>query len=801
MKRYTKLFFVLTFLLLLFAVSVVSASDDDMGSVDTVTEVIDDTSAMVSTQQSQISDNREADTMNVKRDDENIRRGNVLKATKNVTITPENYGRYVFEGSLLGATKNMKISFQGEFTDKGRIYINTGDLLLDGGNANFTNTYFILDASNITLANMTITNANTTYPVNNLQDNNTIENNTITIVNAKGKTAAIYSKANNTVITFNRLNVTGPAGNIDWEEDNSGICTTQAILSTECENNTITHNLITVNATDTGESFGTMEAITHSRIVANSLIAYNNITVTGGHFNYAVNQLDRVKNSTIMANRILSIGYRYADGIQVGDNATNIVITGNDITCICLNDTPVDEAALTYGIITTCQGGQPSTNFTITHNNLNMTGVVNYGMEIYKTTQTTVSDNIMTLNGQKSMGVGYCHSPNGILENNEIIISDVNITTINSVTEEIQPQTTGIKIQGSSDITINNNTIITADTKKEDTTIDTESMVTITNNQLTSSTQYGIQSIKYNTPPSMANNTVTTITHVDDVNSVINMPTTIKVKVTDTRANKIRYGRVILTDRDDNFIADATLDDGEAVLMVTFTQSMNTTITALFQGQTGLSSSQDQVTLLVMDFLSTTTLLQPVLVNTDGTALLTATVTSIVDVTSGCVYFKADGKILRDATTGKIIYATIGDSTATIIYDAPKTWNEDTKLEAVYMGSGVLTASTSQAVNPTMAESEEEHVLFNVSDATATAGEEVIITVTTKNLDAGKVVLKVNGKTVKAQDGRLYAKTSGETSTFTYTVPKTLKAGDYSIRAVYTSSTLRFDVTGRLVVV
>ena len=116
------------------------------------------------------------------------------------------------------------------------------------------------------------------------------------------------------------------------------------------------------------------------------------------------------------------------------------------------------------------------------------------------------------------------------------------------------------------------------------------------------------------------------------------------------------------------------------------------------------------------------------------------------------------------------------------------------------MGTNTNPKSESQTINPTPTTPETQEPIFIVEDVTANAGEDVTITLTTKNLDAGKVVLKVNGKTVKASDGKLYAKTSGETTTFTYIVPKTLKAGDYTIKAVYTSGTTKLEAESKLTV-
>ncbi|RAP43807.1 MAG: hypothetical protein BZ136_09345 [Methanosphaera sp. rholeuAM74] len=185
------------------------------------------------------------------------------------------------------------------------------------------------------------------------------------------------------------------------------------------------------------------------------------------------------------------------------------------------------------------------------------------------------------------------------------------------------------------------------------------------------------------------------------------------------------------------------------------------------------------------------------------TTVLTATITTSeeTEVNTGRVYFKVNGKILRDTDTGRILYADVTDGTATLDYQVPKTWNEETTIEAVFSGNDELPQVTSNTVNPTIATPETHEAEFAVADVTDTAGSEVTITVTTKNLDDGKVVLKVNGKTVKVDDGKLYAKVTGDLVIFTYTVPKTLKAGDYVIKVVYTSGATKLGVEGRLVVV
>ncbi|RAP44608.1 MAG: hypothetical protein BZ136_08710 [Methanosphaera sp. rholeuAM74] len=192
----------------------------------------------------------------------------------------------------------------------------------------------------------------------------------------------------------------------------------------------------------------------------------------------------------------------------------------------------------------------------------------------------------------------------------------------------------------------------------------------------------------------------------------------------------------------------------------------------------------------------------PILAEIDGnTDISVNALINDENIDSGRVYFTVNGKILRDQSTGKILYADVSDGVATLSdVNVTKAWNEDTEIVAVYQANNDVPSFTSDTVNPTITYPEATEPEFTVTDATATAGSEVTITVTTKNLGNGKVVLKVNGKTVKANDGKLYAKVTDDTTTFTYTVPKTLKSGGYTIKAVYTSGTSKLESEGVLTI-
>ena len=633
----------------------------------------------------------------------------VIKDTteSNIIITPENIEDYLLDGELIGINDDTNITFQGQFNDLEEIYISNNNLIIDGTDASFTNTYFTLDADNITIRNMNINNTDISeYTINSYGDNNIITNNTISQYNNEGKTATIYNIGDNTLITDNTLSVAGPALSIEYSEIDL-VANTQAILTNNADNNTISDNIISLtNSTPADDSwFSTIEAITTPG-ATNTLITNNQVNVTGARFNYGINLLGNVKNNNITQNNITVTGHRYTDGIQLGNNAQNNLIANNNIQLTCLNTTEADEAAISYGIIVTSQGGAISNNNTIRENNININGIVNYGMEIYTSTNTDIISNNITLNGAKSMGIGYAHSPNSTVANNTITTNDNSNLKINSVTEEIQPANTGIKIQQNSDnITIENNIIQTNDISQKDKTIDTEDLNTvIINNQLQSSSGFGADTIK----------TTQTDTVIENNTDIIK-ETTIKVDTT------------------------------------TFTVGETATITAsIYYGEDVLTN-----------------------------------------LSKGKVSFKVNGKTLKD-DNGKVIYAKVVNGTATIEdFVVPESWaKEGTTIQAVYSGSSDVgkLSSKKEEININ-----KEETSITTSDITATAGETITLTATitdnNKVINTGKVVFKINGKTVKDANGKvIYAKVVNNQVSVEYTLPADMKAKDYNITATFISS-------------
>ena len=653
----------------------------------------------------------------------------VLKLSQHqyLTITPENYESYIFNNELIGVDEDTNIIFKGDFINKGQISITTPGIIINGENATFTNTSFELDDVNITIKNMKINNTDTTeYTIKSAGNNNKIINNTIYTYNTNGKTAAIANTGgSNILISNNTVKVYGPALTITYGSGTS-IANTQGILSVGGENNIISKNNVKVyNSTNSDDSlYSTIEGITAPGKSNNILIINNNVTVTGGRFNYGINTLDRVNNTIIKDNNIHVTGHRYVNGIQMGNKATNCTITGNNITGICYNTTTFtdDNEPLAFGIITTSMGGGRTNNITITNNNIQLNSSVIYGMEIYQTSNTTINNNTILGNGNYTMGIGLAHSEDNTIINNEMILYGNSNIKINDIVEEIRPANTGIQIQQNSHNTqIDNNTIIIKDIGQHDLTINTENSIkntTITNNKLTTSTKTGTRTINTNYDTYLENNTraiINTKIVLETINAQVGDTINLKAYVYDIYGNPINTGRVV---------------------------------------------------------------------------------------------FKINGKTIKD-TNGNIIYATVKEGIATIEnYTVPANWFKiKSVLNVVYGGTSTYEQTRTNNTIPMNITKKTATMTMTTNTTTAKPGQTIKITVkiTEKdtNVNEGRVLFKVNGKTMRDNEGYIiYHEVKDGLVTITYTIPENARAQDYTFTCVYGNKLYnRNDVNSTITVV
>lgn len=158
------------------------------------------------------------------------------------------------------------------------------------------------------------------------------------------------------------------------------------------------------------------------------------------------------------------------------------------------------------------------------------------------------------------------------------------------------------------------------------------------------------------------------------------------------------------------------------------------------------------------------------------------------DINKGKISFKVDGKTLKDAN-GKVIYAKVVNGTAKIEnYPVPDTWTNKTVIQAIYTGSADLEKMTSEKTAITISAREPT---ITTEDVSAAVGSKVTLTATINTdatINTGKVVFKINGKTVKDENGKvIYAKVSDNQVSVEYTIPADMKTGTYNLTAVFLS--------------
>ncbi|MBR3213823.1 MAG: hypothetical protein IKF79_04815 [Methanosphaera sp.] len=113
----------------------------------------------------------------------------------------------------------------------------------------------------------------------------------------------------------------------------------------------------------------------------------------------------------------------------------------------------------------------------------------------------------------------------------------------------------------------------------------------------------------------------------------------------------------------------------------------------------------------------------------------------------------------------------------------------------MYSGSTDVSKLTCDKTSITITQSDvnDTGVTFTTEDINTTTNSIVLLKVTitdgNKLINIGKVVFKVNDKTVKDADGKvIYAKVINNTVSVEYTLPESYKVGGYNLSAVFIAS-------------
>ncbi|RAP53913.1 MAG: hypothetical protein BZ137_05090 [Methanosphaera sp. rholeuAM130] len=297
-----------------------------------------------------------------------------------------------------------------------------------------------------------------------------------------------------------------------------------------------------------------------------------------------------------------------------------------------------------------------------------------------------------------------------------------------------------------------------------------------------------------------ANTTTITVTK-DPANTIINIQpveanvdeqTTITATVTTENETPVNDGTVTFTTT--GYTETVNISNGVASTKHTFHEALNDTLTATFNPTNpedynpstntttvNIKIAQSEYTLKI----DTTTFT----VNEQCTikATIYADNTIASNITKGKITFKINGRTLKDLN-GRVIYAKVINGTATIenyiIHDA---WNTQAVIQAVYSGSSDCSKLTSEKTDIEIIQKE---LTLTINDVTAKSGSTVTLTATLSdtNINTGKIIFKINGKTVKDANGKvIFVKVTDGLVTLDYYVPESMKPKDYSLTAIYTS--------------
>ena len=283
-----------------------------------------------------------------------------------------------------------------------------------------------------------------------------------------------------------------------------------------------------------------------------------------------------------------------------------------------------------------------------------------------------------------------------------------------------------------------------------------------------------------------------TISVIDD--QTVAVGDTVTVTATISSDNAIVNGGKVVFTKGSTILAEVDVTEGSASFDYRPTTSGETTITAKYIPSEIYSIEEDTASCVITaERIATTTTIDEVTLVAGKTVTLTARITadddSIVD--SGKVAFKVNGKTLKDSN-GKVIYVKVVNGVASLDYTVSDSLlGKDVSIEAVYSGSNKYVNSKDK--------DSELSVMSGVADieitspGTVTKGQIATFTVKVTdnnvNVNEGKVILKINGKTLKNTEGKvIYAQVVEGIATVEYMIPDTMKSKDYTLSAVFVSS-------------
>ena len=844
MKR---LFFISTILFLLIGLTAISAaeSSNDTATITTDTQVDDSVVSADNNYNEKSYDNN----LNTKysTDEKNIK-----KDTNTISISNDNVGDYfTVDDNEIFPNENLQSNSIIQFTEviNNVDYWHFNDTLTNitftTNNLSLTNQAFVIDTSNFTFTNtsfiynedfgyekaiiayvdgFTIDNCYFNYDCNIISQ----ELNTILLLNGD------YATIVNSTFYCNIV-----SSGVNWDPTSTSDTkdlpnTVPLVLRGNYLN--ISDNVIVVTEKSVGDSlFPTFYGIYLNGHDVN--FTRNNISLTGSNgYVYTVyiksGRSNPNYNFIISENNIVGISqHNYTAGIYMdGSYYHDIIVINNNVTVISGTAEKQELNVLqdvVYAVVLTnfaYQGGtyKPGTgnvsHIQIINNTIVAEGHQVYGFEQFGGESTIVTGNNITVTGSRAQGLGIIGYNSTITGNNITAVGDTSLGE--SSPDYIPPITAGIQTLRSANATITNNYIETTQGRglyiqDSNNTITSNYVIvhdydyaveftngannTIENNKLI--TDYGEGSETIDDPNGnnyIGNNSdlpvyIKTLLIPDDITATLGDEVEIFIEIISDDGYEFN-GEYIKVYANDEEIISEMIEEGLLFTYYTIPASWykeNITLTAKYLGNDQYAQSEANIGLQLS--IPTSIQTQSDVINLKegyDPVSIDATITDIMNNTVDAdINVYIDDQLQSDINSYKFNPTTEGLYTLKLVFDGGLADDGYT-----YIGSEKeITINVTQAINDYFLKVDTTE--FTIGDnATIQAG--IYYGDDTKyalveNITKGKVVFKVNGKTLKDSNNKvIYAKIVNGTATIeNYYIPESWDKNNITIEAVYSGST------------
>ena len=373
----------------------------------------------------------------------------------------------------------------------------------------------------------------------------------------------------------------------------------------------------------------------------------------------------------------------------------------------------------------------------------------------------------------------------------EIELSVESITGIQEDVKTVTVNTNPSITQGIVTVTDDDTIIATVDLSNDNTfeyTLTQSTTLTLTYND--EKEDYIAESINVDVEVESNEPTNITVT-IDPILAQVDTTKTVTIN-TNPEVNK---GIVTVKDAD-TIIATVDLSETNT-FDYTSTKIISTakTLTITYEDTTGDYIADDSTTTL-------TVTKQDVTINIDELNLVAGKTTTFTarltddngnPINIGKVVFKINGKTIKDETTGKVIYVKVVDGVASLDYNINQSWvGKELNISVVYSGAVKVNSARNNSIAIVETVSEGLKVSITPFDESVKRGSNITlqakVTVDSTAVTTGKVVFKINGKTIKDENNKVLYFSLDENGEVSYDYNLgSLKAKTYTVDVIFIS--------------